>query len=198
VDITAGNEQIRAGEYILTAAGGRTPTVVSPARRRYVTVSPSALGDGLAAELRGTTAVSDASVVATTAGPSTERVRIARAYTLRVRVFRIRNVVLGVQQSSDYWVNTMLRTVPTPLATYLLAEADAPTHADASFAARVRAASSAVASAFPARWVHRSVTRQKDKRTETVATLVVGPVRRAEVDTAHFAAPVGYARRPPE
>ena len=52
MDVQAGNDDLHAGDYILTTDGGRTLDVVSPARREVTRWSPDALGRALGAELR--------------------------------------------------------------------------------------------------------------------------------------------------
>ena len=223
VDIVAGNDEIRTGDYLLTADGGRTITMVSPARREYRQLTPDTFGSRLAAELRGRASFSAASVqverphpAASTPAvrgtrtvahdpptsppmsPPVSCLRIARAFRLRVRVMLVRDVDLEVHETSDYWLHAALRHVPDPLASYLIADADAPAAADPTLAADTRAARQAAAGAFAVRWVHRTVTRHKSQRTETVTALEVGTVAPVPIDSGHFAVPPGFTRRAPE
>ena len=219
VDIVAGNDEIRTGDYLLTADGGRTITMVSPAPRQYRQLTPDTFGTRLAAELRGRASFSAGSVhvewphladstspVRGTRGaaqdpqtsPPVSRLRIARAFRLRVRLLLVRHVDLEVHETSDYGLHAARRHVPDPLASYLIADADAPTAADPTFAADTRAARQAAAGAFAVRWVRRTVTRHKRQRTETVTALEVGTVAPVPVDSANFAVPPGFTRQAPE
>jgi len=157
VDIVAGNDEIRTGDYLLTADGGRTITMVSPAPREYRQLTPDTFGTRLAAELRGRASFSAGSVhvewphladstspVRGTRGaaqdpqtsPPVSRLRIARAFRLRVRLLLVRHVDLEVHETSDYGLHAARRHVPDPLASYLIADADAPTAADLEHAPR--------------------------------------------------------------
>lgn len=209
----AGREQqggmFSKGTYMIADRGARMVILVDPKEKSYAEMPVDAIGQAMGSMIGGMGkmlkikvsnakfSTQDLGAGESVGGFATRHYRVVHDYDMDVQVAWMKSNTSN-HTEADYWVNPEISALPNPIFEMFASVGSALVASDAEFVRDVKVAMDKMFKGVPVKAITRTTSiDKKGKKTESVSTMEMLNITRANVPDAVFAIPAGYTKAEP-